>query len=63
MSESIFLYTALYTTSLLLIGLVLTMKEFSRLSGRQRLKLIKAQPADRSAAIKTYGHVLRYSGA
>lgn len=61
MSDTIFLYTALYTTSLLLIGLVLNMREFSGLNGRERTRLNMAQPADRLSADKAYGHVLRYS--
>jgi hypothetical protein len=47
MGDTIFSYTALYTTSLLLIGLLLTMREFTHLNGRGRPSLVKAQPADR----------------
>jgi hypothetical protein len=61
MGDTIFLYTALYTTSLLLVGLLLTMREFTRLNGRGRPSLVIAQPAERLPADKAYGHVLRYS--
>jgi hypothetical protein len=47
MGDTIFSYTALYTTSLLLIGLLMTMREFTHLNGRGRPSLVKAQPADR----------------
>ena len=60
MGDTIFLYTALYTTSLLLIGLLLTMREFTRLNGRGRPSLAIAQPAERLPADEAYGYVLRY---
>ena len=63
MSETIFFYTAIYATTLVLIGLLLTMREFSRLSGRELLKAGKDEHAVRLGADTALGYVPGYSGA
>ena len=63
MSEPIFFYTAVYTTTLMLIGLLLTMWEFSRLSRRERLKVSKDEHAERLGKDTAFGYVPGYSGA
>lgn len=63
MSEPIFFYTAIYATSLVLTGLLLTMREFSRLHRSGRLKVGKTGPADHLGAGRTAGYVPGYSGA
>ena len=63
MSEPIFFYTAIYTTTLMLIGLLLTMWEFSRLSRSERLKVSKDEHAERLGTDTALGYVPGYSGA
>jgi uncharacterized protein (UPF0212 family) len=63
MSEPIYLYSAIYVTSLVLIGLLLTMREFSRESRAERLKVSKVKHADRLREARTFGYVPGYSGA
>jgi hypothetical protein len=63
MSEPLFLYTAIYATSLVLTGLLLTMREFSRLSRSEQLRIGKSGGADHLGASKTLGYVPGYSGA
>ena len=63
MSETIFFYTAIYTTTLMLTGLLLTMWEFSRLSRRERLRVGNDEHAERLGADTAFGYVPGYSGA
>lgn len=63
MSEPIFFYTAIYTTTLMLTGLLLTMWRFFRLSRRERLKVGKADRTDRLRTDADFGYVPGYSGA
>jgi hypothetical protein len=63
MSETIFLYSAIYATSLVLIGLLLTMRVFSRLSRPETLKVRKTEHAYRSRTNTSTAYVKRYSGA
>lgn len=63
MSEPIFLYTAIYTTTLVLIGLLMTMWEFLRLSRLERLKVSVDEHAGRLGTDTVFGYVPGYSGA
>ena len=63
MSDPIYLYTAIYATGLVLTGLLLTMREFSRLNRSRRLKVSKFEHADRLRTDTTFGYVRGYSGA
>lgn len=63
MSEPIFFYTAIYTTTLMLTGLLLTMWRFFRLSRRERLKVGKADRTGRLRTDADFGYVPGYSGA
>lgn len=63
MSDPIFLYTLIYATSLVLTGLVLTMREFSRLNRPERRKVSKVMQAGRSRTDTAFCYVPGYSGA
>ena len=63
MSEPIFLFAAIYATSLVLIGFLMTMREFSRLNRPERLELSKAEHGDRLRTDGTFGYVPGYTAA
>jgi hypothetical protein len=63
MSALIFVYTAIYATSLVLTGLLQSMREFSRLNRPERLRVSKVVRADRSRMDATFGYVSGYSCA
>jgi hypothetical protein len=63
MSDLIFLFTAIYATSLVITGLLLTMREFSRLNRPERPRVSKSVHADRSRRDTTFGYAPGYSGA
>lgn len=63
MSEPTVFYTLIYVTSLLTIGLMLTMREFSRLNRREQLPVSKEKQADRLRSETTLGYYPGYSRA
>jgi len=63
MSETIFLTTAIYASSLLMVGLLLTMWEFSRLNRREHQQVGKVRRAQRVRTQGTSVYVPGYSGA
>ena len=63
MSESIILISAIYAFSFLVIGLLLTMWEFSRLNWREQQQVRKVSHADRLSTKRSTVFVPGYSGA
>ena len=63
MSEQIIFYTAIYTTTLMLTGMLLTMWEFSRLRRLEQLKVSKDEHAERLGMDTAFGYLPGYSGA
>ena len=63
MSEPIILISAIYAFSFILIGLLLTMWEFSRLNRRGQQQVSKVRHADRLRTKRTVLYVSGYSGA
>jgi len=63
MSEPIVLIPAIYAFSFLIIGLLLTMWEFSRLNRREQKQLNRVRYADRQRAKGSTVLVPGYSGA
>jgi hypothetical protein len=63
MSEPIILFPAIFVFSMLLIGLVLTMWEFSRLSSREPQQVNRNRHSKRPARDTDFVLVPGYSGA
>jgi hypothetical protein len=63
MSEHIIFYTAVWVFSLLSVGLLLTMWEFSRLNRRQQPQVREAARKNRLSTVTTFGYATGYSGA
>ena len=63
MSEPIILFPAIFVFSMLLIGLLLTMWEFSRLSSREPQQVDNNRHSERPARETAFVLVPGYSGA
>jgi len=63
MSEPIILISAIYAFSFILIGLLLTMWEFSRLNRREQKQASKVRHTGRPRAKRTILYVPGYSAA
>ena len=63
MSEPVIFYTSIYVFSLLMIGLLMTIREFSFLNRREQRHASKEKRVTRLRTHSTVGYGLGYSGA
>lgn len=63
MSETIILFAAVYASSLVILGLLLNMREFSRLNRPERLEVDTVEQADRLRTDSRFGYAPGYTGA